>query len=619
MTPFREAFVLPLLFLTVLLLGGLRAGSDVRLVPPPLVSLVLGMILVGALVRAHVVIPERLMSQRRTPLENLSGLVVLLTLFAASAQTLSLVTPDSGLLHVLVSVFFFVQLLTTLTAARDRLSMLRSLAVLLGCAFVLRFVALESLYSPGRGLLKRLMTTALEGVTLGSLDYVPVGPLTGYLAFASLVLYMIGLVLLGYPASERGGPLVVADHSLEGVRVDSEWGQSGVRVGSEQGRSRVRAASDPCIAGILAIALMTAGCTAPKASAGSPDAALTTPALRERALASARVWHPPATPITTARLNENPAGPATLQVAREVSCRFVPEPVSGTTPKFSCQLPNGEVVKIKYGSRNPEVFAEVAATRLLAALGFATDHMYVVDKVSCRGCPSRPFTALRCHALTGWRTCFFGGLDEQHSVEFDPAVIERPLDGRKIESIEGQGWAWFELDRIDAGRGGATRAEIDALRLMAVLLAHWDNKADNQRLVCLPGNDLVDGSCLRAIALIQDLGATFGPNKVDLAIWRRAAVWSDTETCRISMKSLPYGGATFPDAQISEEGRTFLLELLDQLSDAQLESLFEGARITTYDAVSAEGRSAQAWAHAFREKVRQVREAGPCEPARHLP
>jgi hypothetical protein len=631
MTPFREAFVLPLLFLTVVLLGGLRVGADVRLVPPPLVSLVLGILLIGGLVRAHVVMPERLMSQRRTPIENVSGLVVLLALFAASAQTLSLVTPDSGLLHLLVSVFFFVQLLTTLAAARDRLSMLRSLAVLLGCTFVLRFVALEALYSPGRGLLKRLMTTALEGVTLGSLDYVPVGAATGYLAFVALILYLIGLVLLGYPASERSGPLVRVETGLEGVRPGSEWGQTGVRPGSDQGQTGVRPGSDrgqtgvrpgsdPTLGALLALALLTAGCTASKANEPSRgDTALTTAALRERVLASARVWHPPATPIATARLSDNPKGPSTLQIANEVSCRFVPEPVGGTTPKFNCELPSGAVVRIKYGSRNPEVFAEVAATRLLAALGFATDHMYVVDKVVCRGCPPRPFTALRCHGLTGWRSCFFGALDENRSVTFESAVIERPLEGRKVESFGDQGWGWYELDRIEASRGGATRAEIDALRLMAVILAHWDNKGPNQRLMCLPGNDLVDGSCLRAVALINDLGATFGPLKVDLENWRRLPVWSDAEACRISMKNLPYAGATFADTQISEEGRTLILELLDQLSDAQLQDLFAGSRITRYDAVSAASRSAQAWAGAFQEKVRQVREAGPCVRAQHLP
>ena len=82
------------------------------------------------------------------------------------------------------------------------------------------------------------------------------------------------------------------------------------------------------------------------------------------------------------------------------------------------------------------------------------------------------------------------------------ALLRRPLDygrvrlrrrgdraaaGRQgIEAFEDQGWAWFELDRIDAARGGAPEPKIDALRLLAVLLAHWDNKGANQRLICPP-------------------------------------------------------------------------------------------------------------------------------------
>jgi hypothetical protein len=209
MTPLREAVVLPCLFLTVVLLGGLRLGAPVRLVAPPLISLVLAVLLTGALVNARAIVPERLMNQRRTPLENLSGLVVILTLFAASAQVFHLVTPDTGLLHLLVSTFFVVQLLTTFAGVRDRLAILRSLAVLLGAAFVLRFIALESLYAPGRGLVKRVMTALLEGVTLGGLDYEPAGAATGYVAFLALTLFVAGLVMLRGDRSAMGNEALV--------------------------------------------------------------------------------------------------------------------------------------------------------------------------------------------------------------------------------------------------------------------------------------------------------------------------------------------------------------------------------------------------------------------------
>ena len=66
-----EAVYLPMLFLTVALLGGLRVDERVTFVAPPLFALVLGMMLFGVLVRGRVLAPERLMSASREPLENL--------------------------------------------------------------------------------------------------------------------------------------------------------------------------------------------------------------------------------------------------------------------------------------------------------------------------------------------------------------------------------------------------------------------------------------------------------------------------------------------------------------------------------------------------------------------
>ena len=146
---------------------------------------------------------------------------------------------------------------------------------------------------------------------------------------------------------------------------------------------------------------------------------------------------------------------------------------------------------------------------------------------------------------------------------------------------------------------------------MAVLLAHWDNKAENQRLVCPEGAGDT-GSCTAPVAIVQDLGATFGPLKVDLANWSRTPMWSDAKTCTVSMETLPYKGSTFPKRRISEAGRKMLLGLLEQVSDQQLAELFTASRITSYDQISAAARDAGPWVAAFREKVKQIRAAGPC-------
>ena len=89
---------------------------------------------------------------------------------------------------------------------------------------------------------------------------------------------------------------------------------------------------------------------------------------------------------------------------------------------------------MKYGRTNGEVYAEVAATRLLWALGFGADPMYPV-RVSCRGCPA-----------------IYGGRPRhRRQVVFDPAAIERKMKGTELEWNDTVGLVVVELDLEDHG------------------------------------------------------------------------------------------------------------------------------------------------------------------------
>ena len=193
-----RAITLPLLLLTVAALGGVRVaqGGALALVPPSLMSLILSTVLVGALVRSRALVPGRLVNDRRRPLENSSGVVVLVSLLAATAQVFTLVTPATGLLAFVFTTFFVLLLWNTLAVEPDRRQLLRSLLVVFGGAFVLKFVVLAALYEPQGGLLRRVMLTLLEGVSLGTLGFVPDGAATGYLAFVTLGLDFVALVML---------------------------------------------------------------------------------------------------------------------------------------------------------------------------------------------------------------------------------------------------------------------------------------------------------------------------------------------------------------------------------------------------------------------------------------
>jgi hypothetical protein len=201
--PATESIYLPMLFLSVALLGGLRMANRMSLVPPPPFALVLGVLFVGVIVRGRVVTPQRLMSASRSPLENLSGLVVVLSLFFAATQIFNLLIPEAGLPFLSFNLFFFVLLVNTLVGSPDRLSVLRSVAVIIGSAYILKFVVLGALSDPAGGAVKRVLLVLLEGVTLGTLTQPPLDAAAAYIAFVTLVLFLIGLAMLE-PARGRG-------------------------------------------------------------------------------------------------------------------------------------------------------------------------------------------------------------------------------------------------------------------------------------------------------------------------------------------------------------------------------------------------------------------------------
>lgn len=191
--------LLPTLFLTAALLGGVRVGAEggaIRFVPPPLVTLILASMLLALFVRGRAIELGRWLSSELPVAENVSHALTLAALFFASAQAFNSVLPDAGLLRWMLSFFFLWTLWQNQFSAFDARRLLRSLAALFGTAFVVKHMLLASLYEPGGGWLKRLAGVVAEGVTLGTLGGEPQSNATGYVSFFTLALYVLALALL---------------------------------------------------------------------------------------------------------------------------------------------------------------------------------------------------------------------------------------------------------------------------------------------------------------------------------------------------------------------------------------------------------------------------------------
>jgi hypothetical protein len=335
---------------------------------------------------------------------------------------------------------------------------------------------------------------------------------------------------------------------------------------------------------------------------------------RRSILARAQVWRP----IDTARLNliSGPAAADGFPFDALAACdyHFPDKPLSGVTPKFECALrPGGkDVVKVKYGETNGEVYAEVASSRLFWALGFVVDRMYPV-KVLCRNCPPDPFK----ESKEEWH---LGKSAKGATRRYETAVIERDVDGEKVEVPSYEGWAWPELEFVDEESGGAPPAHIDALKLLAVFVQHVDNKPEQQAIVCTDARERRDragnATCAAPILVVKDLGSTFGGaklfnyDKMKLDSWREVPIWRNPATCEGDLSRSLIGNLEHPT--ISEAGRRFLATRLLLLGDRQLHDLFTAARVerrgdTTRDADGHRRPVTVAdWVDAFKVKRGQI-------------
>lgn len=196
MTPLREALVLPVLFMTVVLMAAIRPGSDMSVSPPSLGSLVAGVAIFALLIRSGALAPERLMSAGRSSLANLNGVSVLVATFAASAQLVMAVVPESGVPALLTWIVLASLLAQAFAIGPDRTRLLRGLLVTFGAAFVLKFIILAALSSPAESRVTRAVQILFDGLTLGIVAQRPPHPIEGYLTFAALALYLVAVALL---------------------------------------------------------------------------------------------------------------------------------------------------------------------------------------------------------------------------------------------------------------------------------------------------------------------------------------------------------------------------------------------------------------------------------------
>jgi len=368
-------------------------------------------------------------------------------------------------------------------------------------------------------------------------------------------------------------------------------------------------------------------------------------AKRLQYLGSATIWTDPGDPPPAALLAGPPltdgSGVEAALKGSPLSCTFAQpgKTLGGATKKFACTTSAGRTIRVKYTepskTSNREVFATVAASRLLWALGFTSHPVYSIA-LDCLDCPDDPTEGTGKKEKRSYLATY-------QPMFTDPALVDDDEDD--------QGWRFAELDAaISALPAGELRSRqrqhFDALMLLGVLLQHGDRKPEQQRLSChgplkldagtvrqMDGNSaFVENpgatACASPAVSMQDLGATFGgagkrtkgsTAKMNLDEWTDKQVFKGSGSgaeCHGDLTvSMAAGDGSLGDPRIGEAGRKFLADRLRRLTDDHVKAIFGAARVQlmTKDDDDPRGSTIEGWVAAFKDKVRQI-ETRTCAP-----
>lgn len=262
---------------------------------------------------------------------------------------------------------------------------------------------------------------------------------------------------------------------------------------------------------------------------------------------------------------------------------FVEDKGGGTQPKVTVTDGAGVTWDVKFGE---EVHAEVAASRLVWALGYFVDELYVVKDGTIGGAAD-------------------SGVGNEHLGEngvFRAARFERRQEHQKLAD---RGWS-FAANPFVGSR------ELSGLKVLMTLLANWDIEGErNNRVVDVTA----PGAELHRRYFIGDLGATFGrmgtrltkKSKWRLDDYRREPFIERVDADEIDLE---FEGLETDMDEVPLDHARWFADLLGELTPAQVRQAFEAAGATPEE-VSGFSEVVLGRIAALRQAVGSTTAAGP--------
>ena len=286
-------------------------------------------------------------------------------------------------------------------------------------------------------------------------------------------------------------------------------------------------------------------------------------------------------------------GPGAADIAPVAPFTFVKEDPTGASPKFSVKDARGVNWNVKFGV---EAQSETVATRLVWAMGYFAEEAYYIERAEIQNLPrlSRGDEFVNGSVIRGAR--------------FEP---------RRKGVRRGAIWDWLKNPFV------GTR-ELDGLKVLMVLLANYDTRLDNNRVIYDKHPNTGE---MEARYVVTDIGATLGKvgglggkrikNSLPEFQASKFIVAVDKGMVEFDYSTTPKGAGKFASLfkpsygksqankekamrYIPLESARWIAKMLSELSDDQLHDAFRAAG---YDDATRKG-----FVKALRERIKALRE-----------
>ncbi|MFN6963782.1 MAG: hypothetical protein ACK4S4_08455 [Pyrinomonadaceae bacterium] len=199
----RRAFtfiLLPLLLLTVTLLGGLRLsdpGLHFVFAAPSLLCLLLAAMTIVLFARGGLIALDGWFSERHSALTLAANSSVIFALFAATVQVYNSLLPERGIMFWIVAFCFVWTLVSYAFAEFDARRLVRGLGAMVGMAFVVKYLLLAGVTAPANeSWMQAMLQNPSKEVLTWLLDLPRYSAATGYIQFFAVAGYVAALWLV---------------------------------------------------------------------------------------------------------------------------------------------------------------------------------------------------------------------------------------------------------------------------------------------------------------------------------------------------------------------------------------------------------------------------------------